>query len=86
MRRGGGCCCVHNATQPAKQALGFVKLLEVRHRASLQVDQMGMSPVFLTFVAQSGRGSAFIICTRTEDDNWDERQETLRPLTTVPRL
>ena len=36
----------------------FVKLLGVRHRVSLQVDQVGMSPVLLTFVAQSGREAA----------------------------
>ena len=39
----------------------FAKLLGVRHRVSLQVDQLGMSPVLLTFVAQSGREAAFII-------------------------
>ena len=39
----------------------FAKLLGVRHRLSLQVEQAGMSPVLLYFVAQSGRGAAFII-------------------------
>ena len=60
----------------------FVKWLGMRHRVSLQVDQVGMSPVFINFVAQSWREAASIISTRTEDDNWDGRHESLRLLTT----
>ena len=41
-----------------------------------------MSPVLLTFAAQGGRKAAFIVLTRTEDDNWDGRHESLRLLTT----
>ena len=59
-----------------------MKLLGARHRGSLQVDQVGMSPVLLTFVAQSGIEAAFIISAKNEDDNWDGRHESLRLLTT----
>ena len=60
----------------------FVKLLGARHRVSLQIDQVDMSPVLLTFVAQCGREAAFITSTTTGDDNWDGRHKSLRPLTT----
>ena len=45
----------------AKYSRCFLKFLRVRHRASLQVDHVGMSPVLLIFVAQSGRKAALII-------------------------
>ena len=54
----------------------------MRHRVSLLVDQVGMSPVSLTFVAHSGREAAFIVSTRTEDDHWDGRHQSIRLLTT----
>ena len=62
----------------------FVKLLGVRRRVSLQVDEVGMAPVLLIFVAQSGREAAFIISTRIEGDNWDERQERDSPSPDYP--
>ena len=57
----------------------------MKYRVSLQVDQVGMSPVLLTFVAQSEREAAFNIFTRTDDDNRDGRHESLR-LLTIPSI
>ena len=50
---------------------------------SQQVDQVGTSPVLPTVAAQSWTKAAFIISTRTEDDNWAGRHESFRLLTTM---
>ena len=67
---------------PSRSIRCIVNWIGVRHKVSLQVDEVGISPVSLTFVAHSGREAGFSIPTTTEDDNWDERQGILRPLTT----
>ena len=48
----------------------------MKNRVFLQVDEVGMSPVLLAFVAHGGKESAFIVATRTKDDNWDCRHES----------